>query len=276
MARTRARPETLRKLLRVAPGRRVDLASVDPTETHGHRHAASDTELGAGLQNLTSLQERLYAESSRAVLIVLQGIDASGKDGTIRHVMRAFNPQGCPVTSFKVPSPAEAAHDFLWRIHQRVPAHGEIGIFNRSHYEEVVVTRVHGLVPRSVWSKRYGQINDFEQELSASGTTIVKFFLWISRDEQRRRLQSRYDDPTKRWKFALGDLDERGHWNDYVAAFEAMLSRTATSWAPWYVVPADHTWFRNLAVAEILGDILEELDPRYPEPEGLPANLTVE
>jgi PPK2 family polyphosphate:nucleotide phosphotransferase len=181
--------------------------------------------------------------------------------------MGAFNPQGCRVTSFKVPSADELAHDYLWRVHRAVPGSGEIGIFNRSHYEDVLVVRVHDIVPRDRWERRYDQINAFEQILVEEGTTIVKFFLFIDRDEQRERFQARLDDPAKRWKFRLGDLDERKHWDAYIAAYEDALSRCSTTAAPWYAIPANRKWFRNLAVAEILADTLAELDPRYPEPE---------
>ena len=268
----------LREALVVPPGtKRFDLSTVDPGATHGHEKSRSRPALQAGLDRLTSLQDRLWAEAKHGVLVVLQGIDAAGKDGTIIHVAGAFNPQGVTVTSFKVPSPIELGHDYLWRIHQRVPAKGEVGVFNRSHYEEVLVVRVHEIVPKTVWSTRYAQINEFEATLASCGTTIVKFFLHISKDEQRRRFQSRYDDPTKRWKFSLGDLDERARWDAYQAAFEDMLVKTSTERAPWYVIPADRNWFRNLAVAEILGDVIEELQPAYPEPkEPLPPGLVIE
>ena len=180
--------------------------------------------------------------------------------------MSAFNPMGCVVTSFKVPTPVEAAHDYLWRVHQRAPGKGEIAIFNRSHYEDVLVVRVHDIAPKRVWSRRYDQINAFERLLVEEGTTILKFFLYIDRDEQRERFQARLGDPTKRWKFRLGDLEERARWDAYIAAFEDALSRCSTAEAPWYVIPANRNWFRNLAVAEILADTLDELDPRYPEP----------
>ena len=267
---------SLRDQLVVAPGVSVDLAAIDPEATHGHRKAAAEAEIAAGLQRLSSLQDRLWAEAKRAVLVVVQGIDAAGKDGTIKHVMGAFNPQGCPVTAFKVPSALELSHDYLWRVHARVPAKGEIGIFNRSHYEDVLVVRVHDIVPRAVWSKRYTQLNDFEALLASNGTTIVKLFLHISREEQRVRIQSRYDDPHKRWKFKLGDLDERKLWDDYRAAFEDMLEKTSTKVAPWYVIPANRNWFRNLAVTDILGDVLEQLDPRYPQPTDRPPNLVIQ
>ncbi|MFL5777458.1 MAG: polyphosphate kinase 2 family protein, partial [Chloroflexota bacterium] len=246
----------LRALLRIKPGSRVRLDRIDPDETHGHRKEDAKRELAAGIDRLSELQDRMWAESKRSVLVVLQGIDAAGKDGTIRHVMGAFNPQGCPVTSFKVPTSTELAHDYLWRVHQRTPAKGEIGIFNRSHYEEVLVVRVHNIVPEAAWRKRYDEINAFERHLAENGTTIVKFFLLIDRDEQRERFQARLDDPTKRWKFSMGDLDERKLWDDYVSAFEDALTRCSTDAAPWYVVPANKKWFRNLAVAEILADTI--------------------
>jgi len=263
MARSTA---SLRDALRVRPGTRVKLANVDPSATHGHTKESAADELTAGLAGLTDLQDRLWAEGKHKVLVVLQGIDAAGKDGTLRHVMGAFNPQGCPVTSFKVPSADELAHDYLWRVHRAVPGKGEIGVFNRSHYEDVLVVRVHDIVPKTVWSRRYDQINAFEQLLADSGTTIVKFFLYIDRDEQRERFQARLDDPTKRWKFRLGDLEERKRWDDYIAAYEDVLARCSTAAAPWYVIPSNRNWFRNLAVANILADTLDELNPRYPEP----------
>jgi PPK2 family polyphosphate:nucleotide phosphotransferase len=254
----------LRDLLRVEPGKRVRLAAVDPSGTHGYTKDAAAAELQKGLDRLTDLQDRLWAESKHPVLVVLQGIDASGKDGTVRHVMGAFNPMGCSVTSFKVPTPIELAHDYLWRVHQRTPGKGEIAIFNRSHYEDVLVVRVHDIVTKAVWSGRFDEINDFERLLTDAGTTVVKFFLWINRDEQKARFQSRLDDPTKRWKFRLGDLEERKHWDDYVAAYEDVLARCSTGAAPWYVIPANRNWFRNLAVADILADTIDELKPRYP------------
>jgi PPK2 family polyphosphate:nucleotide phosphotransferase len=266
----------LRDTLRVGPGTRVNLADVDPAETHGHTKDSAAAELETGLARLTDLQDRLWAEGGRRVLIVLQGIDAAGKDGTLRYVMGAFNPQGCPVSAFKAPSAEELAHDYLWRVHRRVPGNGEIGVFNRSHYEDVLVVRVHDIVPKTVWSRRYDQINAFERSLTEEGTTIVKFFLYIDRDEQRKRFQSRLDDPTKRWKFRLGDLEERKHWDDYIAAYEDALSRCSTAEAPWYVIPSNRKWFRNFAVADILADTLDELNPRYPESTEDLTNVVVE
>jgi PPK2 family polyphosphate:nucleotide phosphotransferase len=269
------RPQ-LRETLRVAPGSKLDLEAIDAGNTHGHGKGRADAELQAGHARLSDLQDRLWAEGKHAVLVVLQGMDGSGKDGTIRNVMGAFNPQGCSVSAFKVPTPIELAHDYLWRVHQRVPGRGEIGVFNRSHYEDVLIVRVESLVPKAVWSRRYAQINAFERTLAEAGTTVVKFFLHIDRDEQRQRFEARIEDPTKRWKFKLGDLDVRRRWGDYMAAYEEALSRCSTDEAPWYVIPANRKWFRNIAVAEILADTLEELDPRYPEPEELPPDLTID
>ena len=266
----------LRDALRVKPGSRVRLAKIDPGATFGHDKTSAVATTQKQMERLRDLQDRLWAQAQHSVLVVLQGIDASGKDGTIAKVMEAFNPQGCPVTSFKVPSTEELAHDFLWRVHQRVPRKGEIAIFNRSHYEAVLVERVHRIVPKRVWSARYAQINEFERMLTESGTTIVKFFLQIDRDEQRRRFQARYDDPTKRWKFSIGDLAERRRWDDYQLAFDEALKRTSTAWAPWYVVPANHKWFRDLAVSSILADALADLKPAYPSEPDLPSDLVIE
>jgi PPK2 family polyphosphate:nucleotide phosphotransferase len=266
----------LRDALRVDPGTRARLARRDPAATFGFDKVHALAATAKQLERLAGLHDRLWAERTRAVLVVLQGIDTSGKDGVINKVMEAFNPQGSPVTSFGVPSAEELAHDYLWRVHQRVPRKGEVGIFNRSHYEDVLVVRVHGLVPRPVWSKRYGQINEFERMLTENGTTIVKFFLHIDRDEQRQRLQARYDDPKKRWKFSLGDIEERKRWDDYQAAYEDALSRTSTDQAPWYVVPANRKWFRDVAVSTILADAISALKPAYPQPKDLPPGLVIE
>jgi len=268
---------SLRDTLRVKPGSRVHLGKVDPRATHGFAKEDSGPILAKGLERLTDLQERLWAEDRRKVLVILQGIDTAGKGGTIEHVMGAFNPQGCHVHGFKVPTEEELAHDYLWRVHQRVPRSGEIAIFDRSHYEDVLAVRVHGLVPKDRWQHRYDQINAFERLLAEEGTTILKFFLLIDRDEQRERLQARYDDPQKRWKFKLGDLEERKRWDQYIAAYEEMLERCSTDLAPWYLVPASHKWFRNLAVAEILAETLEDLDPKFPpSADPLPEGLVVE
>jgi PPK2 family polyphosphate:nucleotide phosphotransferase len=255
-----------RQRYRVPPEGGLSLANLDPSDTAGVAKEEAGHQLDDALARLTDLQDRFWAEAKRALLVVLQGIDTAGKDGTIRRVVGAFNPQGVSVSTFKVPTPFELAHDYLWRVHQRTPGKGEIGVFNRSHYEDVLVVRVHRLAPESVWSRRYDHINAWERMLTDEGTTVVKFLLIIDRDEQRRRLQARLDDPTKRWKFSLGDLDERARWDDYTAAFDACLARTSTEWAPWYLIPANHKWFRDLAVAEILSDVLEELHPHYPQP----------
>ncbi len=253
-----------RKLLRVKPGSKVDVARLDCSATFGRDKDAATDELAGVLARLTDLQARIWAEAKHPVLVVLQGIDAAGKDGTIKVIAGAFNLQGTPVTSFKVPSPIEMAHDYLWRVHQRIPARGEIGIFNRSHYEDVLIVRVHALVPEERWRKRYGQIRDFERMLTEEGVTIIKIFLAIDRDVQRARFQDRVDDPAKRWKFSPSDVAERTRWDDYSAAFSEMLRETSTSNAPWYVVPANRNWLRDLAVGEILADTLDDLDPQYP------------
>ena len=269
MAMTAKRDDerSFRMLLAVAPGSKVDLGDFDAGATFGWDRDAAEAGLQEVLARLEDLQARLWAEAKHRVLVVMQGIDAAGKDGTIRVIAGAFNPQGTPVTSFKVPSPAELAHDYLWRVHRQVPGKGEIGIFNRSHYEEVLVVRVHELVPEERWRKRYGHIRDFERMLTDEGVTIVKFFLAIDKDEQRKRFQERVDDPAKRWKFSFGDLEERKRWDDYRAAFEEMLEETSTPYAPWYLVPGNRNWLRNLAVGEILADTLDDLAPAYPPAE---------
>jgi PPK2 family polyphosphate:nucleotide phosphotransferase len=259
--------DRLGDLLRVRPGSTVDLSKIDPSNTFGHSKDSAETELARGLERLESLQERLWATKGGQILIVLQGIDTAGKDGTVRHVMSAFNPQGCEVVGFVVPTPEEAAHDYLWRHHQHTPAAGWISIFNRSHYESVLVVRVHDLVPQSTWKRRYRQINDWERMLTEEGTTVLKFFLLIDSDEQRDRLQARLDTPDKRWKFSSADLRERQLWDQYIKAFEEALSRCSTEWAPWYVIPSNHKWFRNFAVAEILADTMDDLKLEYPAAE---------
>ena len=220
------------------------------------------------LERLTELQARLYAESSRSLLVVLQGRDTSGKDGTIRRVFDAVNPQGCVVTTFKKPTELELTHDYLWRVHSRMPVKGMIGIFNRSHYEDVLAVRVHNLVPRKVWSKRYQQINDFERMLSENGITILKFFLHISKEEQKERLLKRLDDPAKQWKFSAGDLGERKLWASYTAAYRDAVRKCSTTWAPWYIVPADKKKVRDYLVARAVVDTLQRMAPRYPKVDG--------
>jgi PPK2 family polyphosphate:nucleotide phosphotransferase len=251
----------------VAPGRRVKLKDVDPG-FHG-KHESSDhaaPEIAAQLETLKKLQYTMYAERAHSLLIVLQGIDAAGKDGVCRHVIDAMNPQGCVVTGFKQPTPEERAHDFLWRVHRHVPELGKAAIFNRSHYEDVLVVRVHKLAPREVWSRRYDHINAFESLLADSGTTILKFFLWISKEEQLERFRQRLEDPARQWKISDSDYREREYWNDYISAYEDMLERCSTDKAPWYVIPSNHKWFRNLAVSQIICQALEGMKLQMPKP----------
>jgi len=256
---------------RVEPGSTVQLATVDTDSTDGAPGSKKETEAAFDdlHQELAGLQERLYAEDRRSLLVVLQAIDAGGKDGTIKHVFGGLNPASCRVVSFKVPSEEERSHDFLWRVHAKAPAQGEVTVFNRSHYEDVLVVRVHELGPESVWRPRYDFINGFEANLAAGGTRIVKLYLHISKDEQAERFQARLDDPTKRWKFRTGDLEERARWDDYMAAFAEAISRTSTEQAPWFVVPADRKWYRNWAVSRILIETLRDMDPQYPPAEDL-------
>lgn len=263
---------------RVKPGMHVDLSAWDTRD-----RSAFDGGKSAGKQaakeinrRLEALQELLYAEGKRRILVVLQAMDTGGKDGVIRHVFDGVNPQGVKVAGFKAPSRLELAHDYLWRVHKKTPGKGEIVIFNRSHYEDVLVVRVHNLVPEAVWSRRYDHINAFERLLADEGTLILKFFLHISKEEQKERLQARLDEPDKRWKFSLGDLEERKLWDQYTAAYEAMLSKTSTEWAPWYVIPADRKWYRNLVIGSVLANALDALEMRHPEFEGDPENTVIE
>jgi PPK2 family polyphosphate:nucleotide phosphotransferase len=256
-----------RKKLIVAPGSKVKLADIDPAFHGKHEtHEAALGELQEQVAKLTHLQYLLYAEKKHALLIVLQGIDAAGKDGTCWHVMSAMNPQGTSVTGFKQPSEEERAHDFLWRIHPHTPKLGQVAVFNRSHYEDVLVVRVHKLLPKKVWSQRYDLINDFEKMLADHGTTIIKLFLYISPEEQLERFKQRLDDPQRQWKISDSDYKERAFWNDYIKAYEDMLEKCSTKHAPWYVIPSNHKWFRNLAVSRIIADTLADLDMKMPEP----------
>lgn len=252
----------------ITPHKHIHLPEWDANDTAAFKGSKADArELSVKLtERLASLQELLYAEHKHKVLIVLQAMDTGGKDGTIRRVFEGVNPQGVRVASFKAPTPAELDHDYLWRVHAQAPARGEMVIFNRSHYEDVLVVRVHQLVPKEVWKRRYAQINAFEQMLAEEGTTILKFFLHIDRDEQKQHLQERLDDPAKRWKFNAGDLQERKRWNDYMDAYDEVLSRTSTDRAPWYLIPANRNWYRNLLVSSIIVDTLEKLDMHYPQP----------
>jgi PPK2 family polyphosphate:nucleotide phosphotransferase len=252
---------------KVTAGKKVNLKEVDPSFKDGHEsHESADEEIARYQKRLRELQDLLYAERRHSLLICLQAMDTGGKDGAINHVLGAMNPQGCRVAAFKQPSAEELAHDFLWRGHKAAPARGEVVIFNRSHYEDVLVVRVHNLVPADVWSRRYDRINAFEKGLTEHDTHVLKFYLHISKDEQLRRFKERLDDPTKHWKISESDYKERAFWNDYVTAYEDALSRCSTEHAPWFVIPADHKWFRNLAIARIVVEQLESLNMKYPKP----------
>ncbi|MEM9187048.1 MAG: polyphosphate kinase 2 family protein [Planctomycetota bacterium] len=247
------------------PGDKIELAGIDPRKVDGDCDKASAAErIANNTEASRQLAYRLYAENKRSLLLVLQGMDTAGKDGTIRVVTTGINPQTFHITSFKQPSVAELDHDFLWRIHQRVPARGQIGVFNRSHYEDVLIVRVHNLVPEAQWKGRYRRINEFEEMLSDGGVTVVKCFLHISKEEQRERLQSRLDEPHKRWKFAKGDIAERKRWPDYQLAYEDALNKCNTKHAPWHIIPSDRKWYRNLVVSELLKDTLQAMDPQFP------------
>ena len=260
---------------RISPDREVTLADHDPTETDGLDKGTAKTRLDAGIAALGDLQERLYARGRWALLVILQGMDASGKDGLVKHVMAGVNPQGCRVTSFKAPNETELKHDFLWRTTCALPERGWIGLFNRSYYEEVLVVRVHpdyldaeslpkACLTDTLWQHRFESIRAFERHLARNGTAVVKVFLNISRDEQKKRLMARIDDPEKHWKFDAGDIAERQRWGDYASAYEQAIAQTSTDDAPWYVVPADHKWFARLTVAEIIVERLKRMDPKFP------------
>jgi PPK2 family polyphosphate:nucleotide phosphotransferase len=258
------------------PGEHLSLANVDPGQTeHYQKKKEVLKELEAQRRRISDLQERLYAENRQGLLVVLQAMDTGGKDGTIKHVFGGVNPQGCRVSSFKAPNPEEANHDFLWRYHKSAPARGRIGIFNRSHYEDVLVVRVKGLVEETVWRERYALINEFERNLTRNGITVLKFFLHISKDEQKRRLEARLAKPDKRWKFSKNDIKERAFWDDYQSAFEDAINECSTEHAPWYVVPANKKWYRNLVVARTIADTLEAMDPRFPPAEQGLENVTI-
>lgn len=253
--------------LRVRPGARPKLAEIDPGFTGDYKSEEDAAqELAEFRRQLWNLQELLYVERRQSLLICLQSMDTGGKDGIINHVLGAMNPQGCRVAHFRKPSEEEAAHDFLWRAHRVAPARGEVVIFNRSHYEDVLVARVHDLVSKKVWSKRYDRINDFERLLGESGTQILKFYLHISKDEQLERFKARLDDPTKQWKISQADYDEREFWDKYTVAYEKVLSHCSTRRAPWFVIPSNHKWFRDLAVGRIVVEHLEGLGLKYPKP----------
>jgi PPK2 family polyphosphate:nucleotide phosphotransferase len=253
----------------VKPGDKVKLSEWDPNDPGDFKGGKKDglAEIAKLNAKLEALQELLFAEHKHKVLIVLQAMDTGGKDGTIRHVFEGINPQGVRVAGFKVPTEEELDHDYLWRVHKVTPGNGEMVIFNRSHYEDVLVVRVHNYVPPEVWKKRFDQINQFERTLAENGTTILKFYLHIDLDEQKERLQARLDEPTKHWKFRLGDLEERKLWPDYMQAYEDVLSKTSTKYAPWYIVPANRKWYRDLVISSVLVDTLEGLKMKYPESE---------
>jgi PPK2 family polyphosphate:nucleotide phosphotransferase len=271
-------PTEITKRFRIADGRKFRLADIDPSDTCGIDIAKSEAKalLAKGAKHLSDLQERLYAENQWAILVVLQGLDAAGKDSVIKHVLSEVNPQGCDVHSFKAPSQLELDHDFLWRASIVLPWRGHIGIFNRSYYEEVLVVRVHPeflarqglppkLVTKDIWQERYEDINAFELHLARNGIAPLKFFLHVSREEQRKRLLERLDDPAKQWKFNAADVGESKLWDQYMGAFEEMVRGTATEAAPWYVVPADHKWFSRLVVAAAIVERLEAIDPKFPK-----------
>jgi PPK2 family polyphosphate:nucleotide phosphotransferase len=256
---------------RVAPGTAVDLADwstkADDPDAPAKKQAAGALE--ADNDRLADLQQQLYADGRHRMLVVLQGMDTSGKDGTIKHVFHTVNPLGVRVANFKRPNDTELAHDYLWRVHQHTPGAGHVTIFNRSHYEDVLIVRVHDLVPEEVWRRRYGHLRDFERLLADEGTVVRKFFLHISKDEQRARLQERLDNPAKHWKFEHGDVEERKRWDDYQQAYADAIAETSTDQAPWHIIPSDQKWFRNLLISRILIESLEALDLRYPEPPDL-------
>jgi PPK2 family polyphosphate:nucleotide phosphotransferase len=256
-----------RKLFEVCPGSAVALSEIDSDFTGKHKDkAAAAVEMKRDDRRLGDLQYLLYAEHQRSLLIVLQGMDASGKDGTIRHVFGALDPQGARVHAFKEPSREEADHDFLWRAHTYAPAKGELVIFNRSHYEDVLIVRVHDLVPESVWSKRFELINEFERNLALAGTTILKFYLHITAEDQGRRFEKRLNDPKRQWKISEADYKERAYFKQYIRAYDDVLNKTSTAYAPWFVIPSRRKWFRNLAVSKIVTETLKSFDMKFPSP----------
>jgi PPK2 family polyphosphate:nucleotide phosphotransferase len=271
------REQALLEKLRVEPGEKIRLRDRNPRDKSLFGDEQETKAATAALaKDIDTLQDRLYAEGSRALLVILQGTDTSGKDGTIRSVFNATGPLGVSVHAFGPPSRLELEHDYLWRVHAACPRRGTIGIFNRSHYEDVLIGRVHKLAPEKVIEQRYDQINAFEKMLAENGTTILKFMLHISQDEQKERLQERLDDPAKHWKFNPGDLEDREHWDEYQDAYEIMLNRCSTKWAPWHIIPADRKWVRNAAIATIVKATLEEMDPQYPKVSWNPGDFHVE
>jgi PPK2 family polyphosphate:nucleotide phosphotransferase len=256
-----------RKKFFVAPGKKLRLIDIDPSDTQDQKSEADSSEfLERCRQKLADMQTLLYAENKRALLIVLQAMDAGGKDGTISHVMRAMNPQGVSVFRFETPTPEEQGHDFLWRVHTRAPRRSQVGVFNRSHYEDVLITRVHQNIDAATCVARYAQISDFEAELIANGTHILKFFLHISKEEQLARFRQRLEDPHRNWKISEADYTERKFWDDYLNAYQDALSATSTKTAPWFVIPSNHKWFRNLAISQIIADTMADFGMQYPKP----------
>jgi PPK2 family polyphosphate:nucleotide phosphotransferase len=257
----------LKKLI-VKPDSKVRLKHFDPGYHGKHEsHKSALPEIQQYLQKMEQLQYLMYAEKKHSLLVVLQGLDAAGKDGVVRHVLTGMNPSGCDESNFKQPTEEELAHDFLWRVHPHVPAKGSVAIFNRSHYEDVLVVRVHKLVPENVWSKRYDQINDFEKLIvTENNTAILKFFLYISKQEQLARFAKRLDDPTRQWKISESDYNERDYWKDYIEAFEDVLSKTSTEHAPWFIIPSNHKWFRDLSISQIITRTMEEMKMQLPKP----------
>ena len=262
--------------LRVEPGEAARIAERDPDDTLGLEKKEAKELLDELGERLDVLQRRLYAEGRRSLLFILQGLDASGKDGVVRSILKDVSPQGCRVVSFKAPSSTELARDYLWRVHAQLPMRGELGVFNRSHYEDIVAVRMHELAPEEVWRRRPGHIREWERMLTDEGTTIVKVFLNVSEEEQRERLQERIDNPEKRWKFRRDDLEVRQRFDEYVAAYEEAITETSTPWAPWYVVPADRNWVKAVASARLVVDALERIDPQLPPPEPGIEGLVVE
>ncbi|MGB9475544.1 MAG: polyphosphate kinase 2 family protein [Candidatus Udaeobacter sp.] len=257
-----------RKKLIVKPDSKIRLKHFNPGYHGKHEsHKSALTEIQGNLQKMDKLQYCMYAENKHSLLIVLQGLDAAGKDGVVRHVLTGMNPEGCVCANFKQPTKEELAHDFLWRVHPHVPGKGSVAIFNRSHYEDVLVARVHGLVPEKVWSTRYDQINDFERLITTeNNTTVLKFFLHISKEEQLARFKKRLDDPARQGKISDSDYKEREYWGDYVKAFEDVLTKTSTEYAPWFIIPSNHKWFRDLAISQIIVGQMEEMDMKLPKP----------
>ncbi|GGF78382.1 hypothetical protein GCM10007301_42990 [Azorhizobium oxalatiphilum] len=256
-----------RTLFRAAPGSSFSLAGFDPGFHNSYSsRAEAQPAIEAQLERMGELQEKLYADRRHSLLIVLQGIDAAGKDGVCWHVLKGLGPHGCSVTAFKEPSSEERAHDFLWRIHPHTPAQGHVSVFNRSHYEEVLIARVHELVPEKVWKQRYDVINAFERSLMLAGTTVLKFFLAISKEEQLKRFGDRLNDPKRQWKISAADYSERSRWDDYGAAYDDMITKCSTPDAPWYVIPSNHKWFRDLAISQIIANTLDEMKLKTPAP----------